>query len=70
MVLKLKTPNIIFFECPLHDVEQGRLFRSLPQNYNITFEFIVNGCASNSYESNKYNIISVLKFIRDSREFE
>lgn len=59
-----------FFECPLYDVERDRLFRSLPQNYNITFDFIVNGCATLSYESNKYNIISVLKFIRDSRRFE
>ena len=59
-----------FIECLLYDVERDRLFRSLPKNYNITFDFIVNGCAILSYESNKYNTISVLKFIRDSRRFE
>ena len=59
-----------FFECPLYNVEQDRLFRNLPQNYNITFHFIVKDCATLSYESNKYNIKLVLKFIRDSRRFE
>ena len=59
-----------FFGCPLYDVERDRLFRSLPQNYNITFDFIVNGCVTLSYESNKCDIISVLKFIRDARRFE
>ena len=61
-----------FFECPLYDVERDRLFRSLPQIYNITFNYIVDGCATLSYESNEYNIIyvSLLKFIRDSRRFE
>ena len=33
-----------FYECPLYDVERDRLFRTLPQNYNITFDFIDNGC--------------------------
>ena len=59
-----------FFECPLYDVERDRLFRNLPQNNNITFDFIVSGCATLRYESNKYNIIPVLKFIRDLRRFE
>ena len=67
---EVENAEFYFFECPLYDVERDRLLKSLPQNYNITFDFNVKGCATLSYESNEYNIISVLKFNRESRRFE
>ena len=69
MVLKSKMPNIVLTNV-LYQMLKDISFRSLRLNYNITVDFIVKGCATLSYESNKYNIISALKFIRDSRIFK
>ena len=40
----------------IYDNNRDRLFRSLSQNYKITFGFIVNGCATLRYiyEKKKY----------------